>query len=571
MTILEHLNQAVQDAFFKCGYDKSLGVVTVSDRPELCQYQCNGSFKGAKLYRKAPMQIAEEVVNELFLNSYIETVKAVAPGFINITLCDEFLLEKANEIYKNPKLCVPQVETPYTVVLDYGGPNIAKPLHIGHLRSAVIGQALKQLACEMGVNAIGDVHLGDWGLQMGLVICELYNRYENPLEVEITAEMLNEIYPFASKKSKADESYKAQAKQITARLQNGEPEYIALWKKLVSVSCDDMKKNYSRLGISFEYWYGESDAEKYVPKLLDILNSKGLMYESDGAMVVSVAKDDDKFDLPPVIIKKSDNSNIYATTDLATIIQRNQDFSPKEMWYVVDGRQSLHFTQVFRCAYKAGLVSSDVKLEHLGFGTMNGEDGKPYKTREGGVMSLSRLLDEAYQAALEKLPQNSFETEEERCSTASKLSVASIKFGDMINHRSKDYIFDLSKFLSAEGKTGAYLLYMVTRIKSLLKKSGIPEVISIDGIYDECERELILAILQSSEAFTCALAEKAPSYICENAYKLAVLFSRFYSNNHIISETDEKKRLSLISLCVLTKEVIEKHLAVLGIETVEKM
>lgn len=570
MTILEELNSLVSDCFEKCGYSRELGGVTVSDRPELCQFQCNGAFKGAKLFKKAPIMLANDVAARLNEADIIKTAEAVAPGFLNITVTDEYLLSKCNEIWASEHLCVPQVES-RTVVIDYGGPNIAKPLHIGHLRSAIIGQALKQLAREMGINAVGDVHLGDWGLQMGLVIAELYERYENPADVEITAQMLNEIYPFASKKSKEDEDFRAKAKANTAKLQSGDPEYIAIWKKLVAASCEDMKKNYERLGVDFEYWYGESDAEKYVPTLLETLSEQNLMYESDGAMVVDVAREEDKFELPPVIIKKSDNSNIYATTDLATIIQRKADFSPAEIWYVVDGRQSLHFTQVFRCAYKAGLVDEGCNLEHLGFGTMNGADGKPYKTRDGGVMRLSDLLDEAQQTALEKLSPDGFASDEDRIATAKKLSVASIKFGDLINHRSKDYIFDIAKFLTAEGKTGAYLLYMVTRIKSLLKKATDTTDNRITGIYDDCARDLLLAISLSGEAFMTALNEKAPNFICENAYRLAVLFSRFYTNNHIISETDDEKRRAMLSLCVLTKEIIEKHLSVLGIETVDKM
>lgn len=570
MSILKELTSLVADCFVKCGYSEDLGVVTVSDRPELCQFQCNGAFKGAKLFRKAPVMIANEVAAVLSENEIISKAEAVAPGFLNITVTDEYLLSKCNEIFADENLGVPQVESD-TIVIDYGGPNIAKPLHIGHLRSAIIGQALKQLCQAMGIKAVGDVHLGDWGLQMGLVIAELYERYENPAEIEITAEMLNEIYPFASKKSKEDEQFKAKAKANTAKLQSGDEEYISIWKKLVAASCVDMKKNYERLGVDFEYWYGESDAEKYVPQLLDILNEKQLLRESEGAMVVDVQKEDDKFELPPVIIKKSDNSNIYATTDLATIIQRNQDFSPSQIWYVVDGRQSMHFTQVFRCAYKAGIVDESCNLEHLGFGTMNGSDNKPYKTRDGGVMRLSDLLDEAVATALENLSKGNFESEEERIETANKLAVASIKFGDLINHRSKDYIFDIAKFLTAEGKTGAYLLYMVTRIKSLLRKSTDSIENKIDGIYDDCARELLLAISLSGESFVTALNEKAPNFICENAYRLAVLFSRFYTNNHIISETDENKRKALLSLCVLTKLVIEKHLAVLGIETVDKM
>ena len=414
-TLTKILTDKTSAAFEACGYSAELGAVTVSDRPDLCQFQCNGAFAGAKLYHKAPRMIASDVAAKLADDPDIAKAESVGAGFLNIDLADGFILKYVSDMLADPALGIPQTEKPETVVLDYGGPNVAKPLHIGHLRAAVIGEALKRLVRSTGRTAIGDVHLGDWGLQIGLVIAELKERHPEweiwqegyDLSdfggIGITAEELNEIYPFASKKSKEEtpegEAFKAKAKSVTAELQKGDPVYTALWKEIIRISCADVKRNYDTLNVSFDYWYGESDAEKYVPELIDRLNEKGLLYESEGAMVVDVAEEGDKITVPPVIVKKSDNSNIYATTDLATLIQRMKDWKPDEVWYVVDSRQSLHFTQVFRCAKKAGIVPESVKLEHLGFGTMNGADGRPYKTRDGGVMRLETLYDMVYNYA----------------------------------------------------------------------------------------------------------------------------------------------------------------------------
>ncbi len=579
------LTEIVSDAFEQCGYDRTLGNVIVSDRIDLCQFQCNGAFAGAKLYRKAPIIIAKDVAAVLAENPIFSKVEAVNPAFINLTLTDEYLASICREIANDEFCGIPQVEKETTVVIDYGGPNVAKPLHIGHLRSAVIGEALKRLARSCGMKVIGDVHLGDWGMPMGLVIAELSERNPgwkcftdefDPAVDKVAAldvNELNEIYPYASKKSKEDESFKDKAHSITAQLQARKPGYYALWQEIIRASVEDLKKSYSKLSVDFDYWYGESDADDYIPRLLKVLDDKGLMYENDGAMIVDVAEETDKAPVPPVLIKKTDGSVLYDTTDLATIIQRQEDFKPDNIWYVVDKRQALHFEQCFRCARKASLVSDSTTLEHLGFGTMNGSDGKPYKTRDGGVMQLSMLLDTAYNAAYERINKDNFDSEKEISETAQKLAVASIKFGDLINHRSKDYVFDLDKFLSAEGKTGAYLLYMVTRICSVLRRLGIDDEgdIQLGEIYTDSERELMLAIALTGEAFGHAIAERAPNYICENAYALAVSFSKFYHENHILSEEDEQKKSAWINLCRLVKKMIIKHLDVLAIESVEKM
>lgn len=580
-TITKALTDIVTAAFVKCGYPEASGVVTPSDRLDLCQFQCNGAFAAAKAYRKAPIAIASEVVKVLSSEEIFAKAEAVKPGFLNLTLSDEYMLSLAAGIDSDKFCGVPQADKQEKIVIDYGGPNVAKPLHIGHLRSAIIGESLKRLARACGCTVYSDVHLGDWGLQIGLVIAELSERYpdwkcfsedfkESDGVPPLSAELLCEVYPFASKKSKEDNDFKAKAHTATFELQSGRAGYIALWKEILRVSIADLKSNYEKLGVDFDYWYGESDADKYIPELMKILEDKHLSRESDGALVVDVAKEDDKAPMPPVIVRKSDNSSIYATTDLATIIQRNKDFAPDKIWYVVDNRQELHFTQVFRCARLAQLVPDSTELEFLGFGTMNGSDGKPYKTRDGGVMRLSDLIGTVTNASLERLKDSALVAGEDREAYARKIGMAAIKFGDLINHRSKDYVFDLDKFMSTDGKTGVYLLYTVSRINSIMKKAeGITP--RLTGVYSEAERSLILKMIMTGDVIEHAMSEKAPNYICENAYQLAVAFSSFYHENHIISEPDENKRSSWLALAALTRKMIVKHLDILGIEPVENM
>ena len=584
MSITKILTDKLSAAFAKCGYSAELGTVVTSDRPDLCQFQCNGAFAGAKLYHKAPRMIAADAAAKLEGDADLEKVEVVGAGFINITVSDEFLLGYVKQALADENLGIPQAEKPETVVLDYGGPNVAKPLHIGHLRSAVIGEALKRLVRATGRKTISDVHLGDWGLQMGLVMAELQERHpewacfaedfdaENFAGVDLDAESLNVIYPFASAKSKENDDFKQKARAVTAKLQKGDPGYTALWREIIRISVADMKKNYENLNVDFDYWYGESDAEKYVPELLDVLNEKGLLHESQGAMVVDVAEESDKITIPPVIIKKSDNSNIYATTDLATLIQREHDFKPDQIWYIVDARQGLHFTQVFRCAKKAGIVPEEVTLAHIGYGTMNGADGKPYKTREGGVMRLADFYNTVYEAALERVSASNFSKDADREDIARKITVATIKFGDLVNYCMKDYVFDMDKFMAPDGKTGSFLLYTIARINSILKKAeGAGEQFDSAAVYTDSERDLLLKISLSGEAFALAYREKAPSVICENAYQLASAFSKFYHDNHILTEEDADKKRAWLNICAAVRTVLEKHLDVLGIEPVEMM
>ena len=584
-SIIQTLTALTAQAFADCGYDAELGNVSVSDRLDLCQFQCNGAFDGAKRYKKAPLSIAQEVAARLEGNTIFAHVEAVRPGFLNLTVTDAFLLEHISAIAEDASYGVAQADTSETIVIDYGGPNVAKPLHIGHLRAAIIGESLKRIARFTGRKVIGDVHLGDWGLQMGLVMAEYETRNpdwpcfradfdpDRDSVPSIDMDELNEIYPFASKKSKEDPVFSEKAHAVTQALQNGHPGYTALWKAIMRVSVADLKANYEKLNVTFDLWYGESDAEKYVPELLEILRAKHLIYESDGAQIVDVAEETDKAPVPPIMIKKSDNSNMYSTTDLATILQRQKDFAPARIWYVVDQRQSLHFTQVFRCAKKAGLVPSSTELSHLGFGTMNGSDGKPYKTRDGGVMRLSDLLETVIGAAKEKISQSQYITDDQKEDTARKIGVAAVKFGDLVNHRTKDYVFDIDKFLSFEGKTGPYILYTISRINSILRKADVQQEgpLQFHGIYSDLERELYLNMALTGEVFTRALQEKAPNFICENAFKLASLFSAFYHETHIASESDPVKQTAWISLCKLVRQLLTVHMNVLGIDTVDSM
>ena len=564
------LSNIFMTAFSECGYDEALGQVVVSNRLDLCQFQCNGALSGAKQYRKSPLLIAKEVAAHIPENEMIGSLKVVAPGFINISLKDEFLMKYVQELYFDKHMGIPQADKEETIVLDYGNPNVAKPLHVGHLRSAIIGEALKRIITATGRKAVGDVHLGDWGLPMGLVLAELEERYgDNP--PILTTELLNEIYPYASKKSKEDSEFLEKARTITAKLQKGDPAYKATWKTMIALSIEDIKKTFTRLGATFDYWYGESDSSKYVPELIEILKNKDILVESEGAQVVEVAKEDDKHPIPPTIVIKSNGSEGYATTDIATIIQRQKDFAPDKIWYVVDFRQNLHFTQVFRTAQKAELIPKTTELTHLCFGTVNGKDGKPFKTRDGGVMQLSDLLDTVVECAYEKLRLSDDVEETLKKETAEKIGIAAIKFGDLINHYSKDCIFDIEKFMASEGKTGVYLLYVVARINSIMRKNQKVCTVKLNGVYSDGERELLLKLALSGNAFLGAYNEKSPNILCENAYQIALAFSKFYHDNHIISEADADKKTSWLSLCIIVKAILIKHLDTLGIETVKVM
>lgn len=574
-TLTEILSNKVSGIFESCGYSAEFGTVKVSDRPDLCQFQCNGAFAAAKIYKKAPDVIAADVVSKLLNDNSFEKVSVVGKGFINIDIADRFLLNYLQNTLSDSNLGIKQAETKEIIFLDYGGPNAAKPLHVGHLRSAIIGDSLKRLVEATGRKTISDVHLGDWGLQMGLVIAELEDRDNCGDEISLTSEEWDTVYAIASQKSKLDEQFRKRAQEITVKFQNGDKKYISVWEKIMKISINSIKENYKVLGVDFDLWNGESDAAKYVPELIETLEKEKLLEESMGAKVVNVSLPEDSAPVPPVIIKKSNGSNIYATTDLATIIERNKLYHPDEMWYIVDSRQNLYFTQIFRCARKALLVPKDTVLLHLCFGTMNGKDGKPYKTRDGGVMKLSDLYKTVYDIVYKRVRTSLYSKESDKQEISHKLAVAAIKFGDLINHRTKDYVFDIDKFTASEGKTGIFLLYTISRINSILKKCGDNDDNLIDNvpnnIYSETERKLILRLSLTNEMYETAFLEKAPNLICENAYNIASAFSKFYSEIHIIDEKDCNKKNSWLYLCKATKIILQKHLDILGIESVEFM
>lgn len=585
--ILELITEEFEKAFEKNEYDKKLGKVVVSNRPDLCQYQCNGAMAGAKLYHKAPIMIANQVVESLQDNEMFESVEAVMPGFINIKLNSEFVAKYLNDMKEADKYGC-ENKAPETIVIDYGGANVAKPLHVGHLRSAVIGESVKRIERFMGNKVISDVHLGDWGLQMGLIITELECRKpdlvyfdesytgEYPEEAPFTISELEEIYPCASAKSKVDEEFKEKAHQATLKLQSGYAPYTAIWKHIMKVSVEDLKKNYGNLNVDFDLWKGESDAQPYIPGLIQDLIDKKLAYESQGALVVDISKEDDTKELPPCIVRKSDGAALYATSDLATIIQREQDYKPNHYIYVADKRQELHFTQVFRVSKKANIVDKNTKMEFLGFGTMNGKDGKPFKTRDGGVMRLESLIAQINKAVYDKIMENRTVSEEEANNTAKIVGLAALKYGDLSNQASKDYIFDIDRFASFEGNTGPYILYTIVRIKSILEKykaeSGNADVnLPVINTDNGSQMQLMLEVAKFNEIIENAAEELAPHKICSYVYDLSNAFNRFYHETKILAEEDQTKKAGYIALINLTINVLEQCIDLLGFSAPDRM
>lgn len=585
--ILELITEEFEKAFEQNEYDKKLGKVVVSNRPDLCQYQCNGAMAGAKLYHKAPIMIANQVVESLQDNEMFESVEAVMPGFINIKLNSEFVAKYLNDMKEADKYGC-ENKAPETIVIDYGGANVAKPLHVGHLRSAVIGESVKRIERFMGNKVISDVHLGDWGLQMGLIITELECRKpdlvyfdesytgEYPEEAPFTISELEEIYPCASAKSKVDEEFKEKAHQATLKLQSGYAPYTAIWKHIMKVSVEDLKKNYGNLNVDFDLWKGESDAQPYIPGLIQDLIDKKLAYESQGALVVDISKEDDTKELPPCIVRKSDGAALYATSDLATIIQREQDYKPNHYIYVADKRQELHFTQVFRVSKKANIVDENTKMEFLGFGTMNGKDGKPFKTRDGGVMRLENLIAQINKAVYDKIMENRTVSEEEANNTAKIVGLAALKYGDLSNQASKDYIFDIDRFASFEGNTGPYILYTIVRIKSILEKykaeSGNTDVnLPVINTDNGSQMQLMLEVAKFNEMIENAAEELAPHKICSYVYDLSNAFNRFYHETKILAEEDQTKKAGYIALINLTINVLEQCIDLLGFSAPDRM
>lgn len=572
MNILSVLTEIISAAFVARGYDASYGTVTVSNRPDLCHYQCNGALPAAKAHKKNPLAIAGEVADGLRGDTRFASIETAPPGFINLRLSDGFLAELSQNMAADERLLLPLMERK-TIVVDYGGPNVAKPLHVGHLRSAIIGDSLCRLARFLGHKVVGDIHLGDWGLQMGLVIAAL----EDKGSPSFTAGDLNELYPAASARSKTDAAFAERAAERTAALQRGEPALRAMWRQIRDVSVADLKGSYEILGVSFDCWYGESDADPYIVRVMEVLRERSLLRESDGALVVDVALPDDKEPMPPMIAQKSNGADIYGTTDLGTLLQRKEDYSPDEVWYVVDNRQAFHFKQVFRCAKLAGILSGDGKdtaCLHVPFGTMNGKDGKPYKTREGGVMRLSDLIGTVIENALRKVNESDIPmTEEERAAAARKLGMAALRVGDMQNHRTKDYIFDMERFLASEGKTGPYLQYTVVRIRSVLAKAA-EQKLSAGAILppeSDAERDLMLSFPLVSDALLRAFADKAPSAICDILFEVAGRFNHFYFEHKILQNPDEARRASWLALLTLTDRLLFILLDILGVEIPDHM
>lgn len=586
-TIIELIAEDVKDAFIKKGYEEKYGVVTLSNRPDLCQYQCNGALAAAKQYKTAPIKIAQDIAEALKSNDKFEEVTAIMPGFINITLKGEFLSDYLNRMKSEEQYGVEKVKEPKTVIIDFGGPNIAKPLHVGHMRSAVIGESIKRLLRYMGNNVIGDAHLGDWGTQMGLVIAELKRRKpdlvyfddsytgEYPKEPPFTISELDEIYPAASEYSKQNPEFREEAKTVTYYLQNGHKGYTALWNHILEVSVTDLKHIYDSLMVSFDLWKKESDAQPYIPDMIENFKRDGYAKISEGALVIEVKEDTDTKEVPPCMLLKSDGAALYNTTDLATIVERMKLFNPDRIIYVVDKRQELNFEIVFRCARKTKLVKEDTRLDFIGFGTMNGKDGKPFKTREGGVMRLEYLIKSVTDEVYAKIMENRSMEEEEARKIAALVGLAALKYGDLSNQISKDYIFDVDRFTSFEGDTGPYILYTIVRIKSILakyqeiKKEAVPSVIL--PAYSEGEKALALELAKFNEMIYTAAEEIAPHRICAYIYDLANAFNSFYHDTKIITEEDEKKQASWIALITLVQEILVTCIDLLGFEAPERM
>lgn len=585
--MMDLIAEELAEAFEKAGYDKSYAKVTLSNRPDLCEYQCNGAMAGAKTYRKAPIMIANDVVDNLKESKYLEEVNAVNPGFINMKLNKKFVADYLNQMKSEESLGLEKTENPRMIVVDYGGPNVAKPLHVGHLRSAIIGESVKRIARQMGHKVLGDIHLGDWGYQMGLIITELKRRQPElpyfdedfagnyPKEAPFTIGELEEIYPTASAKAKEDEVYREEALHATYLLQNGHKGYTAIWNHIMQVSVSDLKKNYANLNVEFDLWKGESDAQAYIPDMIERLKEEGFAHVDEGALVIDVQEETDTKEIPPCMIQKSDGASLYGTTDLATLVQRVQDYHPDQVIYIADKRQELHFLQVFRAAKKTGIVPEKTDLQFLGFGTMNGKDGKPFKTREGGVMRLENLIAEITEEMYKKITDNRTVEEAEAQATAKVVGMSAIKYGDLSNQASKDYVFDVDRFTSFEGNTGPYILYTIVRIKSILNKYQAEgkalDGLQIEAAHNDSEKALMLEALKYNEVIENAFEEMAPHKICAFIYDLANAFNRFYHETKILAEENESVQKSYVALLVLTKQVLESCIDVLGFEAPERM
>ena len=581
------MQEELAAAFEAAGYDPALAVVSVSNRPDLCEYQCNGAMAGAKQYHKAPFVIAEEVTGKLAGCRTLADVQVVRPGFINFNAEPRALSEYLSCMDTDERLGVEKDPSSRTIIMDYGGPNVAKPLHVGHLRSAIIGESIKRICRHMGNTVIGDIHLGDWGLQMGLIITELQERcpelvyfdpdYEGeyPAEPPFTIAELEEIYPTASARSKEDEDYRAKALAATHDMQQGRRGYMALWRHILHVSVEDLKKNYASLNVSFDLWKGESDVQPLIPDMIEKMKQQGLAYEDQGALVVDVAEEADTKEVPPCMLLKSDGASLYTTTDLATLVEREDVYHPDEVLYIVDKRQDLHFEQVFRCAKKAGIVPEKTELNFLGFGTMNGKDGKPFKTREGGVMRLENLIRDIDEEMYRKIVENRSVRDTDAEETARVVGLAAVKYGDLSNQATKDYVFDVDRFTSFEGNTGPYILYTIVRIKSILARDTAEETAEPEQellpAANESEKALMLALAGFPAAMETVYREKAPHRLCAYIYEVSNAFNRFYHETKILAEEDRSRKHSWLRLLKLTRKVLETGIDLLGFSAPDRM
>lgn len=586
-TIKSTLNQIVKKGFEAARYEASYGETSLSNRPDLCDYQCNGALQAAKVYKKPPLLIAQEVAAEIAKEQHplLQTLEVVPPGFINLTISPNALATYLNDMSKHPKLGYMGVPHKKHVLIDYGGANVAKSLHVGHLRSAVIGESIKRLYRFSGHNVVGDIHMGDWGLQMGYVIeilksrqpqlCYFNSQFSGPYPESAPFDIagLSELYTHASQLSKVDDAFKEASRQATAELQEGRPGYRALWKHILNVSVADLKKNYHALNVDFDLWLGESDSQVAIPAVLKILEEQSLLSESQGAKVVFVDEPEDKKPIPPCIMVKGNGAALYGTTDLATLYQRVEEQDLDEIIYVVDKRQGLHFEQVFRVARKAGLIKDNLELNFIGFGTMNGQDGKPFKTREGGVMSLEDLIQLLRDSVKSKLAQTQQTLSNEEMNDISiKVGLAAMKFADLSNQAERDYVFDLNQFMSFDGKTGPYIQYTLVRIKSIFSKSEeTSKPYTICPAVSAVELELHKQLSSFSDVLLTATMDKAPHKLCEYAYEISRLFNRFYHETRILDEPDSLTRHSWLSLLGLVKVVLSTSLDLLGIDVLDKM
>lgn len=588
MTVRSTLGALFAGAFEHLGLDPALGEVVPSQRPELGQFQCNGALAGAKAASRNPRELAAEITDFVSQDPLVAHVEIAGPGFINVTVTDAFLADQIDELSRDPLMGATPASDGRRFIFDYGGPNVAKELHVGHLRTAIIGESMKRIFRFAGHEVIGDVHLGDWGTQMGQLIREIELRQPElvyfdasvtgpyPDEPPVSIDDLQALYPVASARAKADPAFAAAARQATVELQNGRPGYRALWQHMRDVSVAAIQRVYDELDVSFDVWLGESSVHDRIGPMIDRLEAIGVAEESDGAVVVFVTEPDEDHQIPPLILKKSDGGYAYATTDLATVEERIEDLGGDALIYFVDARQSLHFEQVFRAARKGGIAGPDVLLEHANNGTVNGSDGKPLRTRDGDLPLLRDLLADVNDIALASMDAKGLAggyPEEERQQIARLVGMAAVKFGDLSNHRTSNYVFDLERFSSFEGRTGPYLMYVAVRIGSVLKKAEERGLAAgpIGPPVAGPERDLMLALTRFADAVDRAIDLRAPNHIAEYAYELAGVFNRFYEECHMLSERDPDVRGSWLAISSLTRRVVVTALDLLGIDVPERM